>query len=84
MGVVAPHPKNIPLEVQVVPAENPESPSLSPPTPSPVLGSRPEQLAVATSFMGFLTGDDLIDLERWAVDAQSILGCWSFSAGSHY
>ena len=40
VGVVAPQPVQIRLEVEVLPAaENPESPSPSPPTPLPVLES---------------------------------------------
>ena len=75
VGFVAPQPVNIPLEV-VVPgvADNPESPSPPPASPSPVLGSPPHQPGDAPSFMGFFTSDDLIDLEQWAVDAQSLRG----------
>ena len=52
VGVVAPQPVVIPLEV-VVPGvpDNPESPS--PASPSPVLGSPPQQPVDAPSFMGF-------------------------------
>ena len=74
VGVVAPQPVNIPLEVRVFPADNPESPSLSPPTPSPVLESPPQQLGDAPSFLRFFTSEDLIDLEQWTVDAQSLRG----------
>ena len=48
--VVAPQPVNIPLEVQVVPADNPESLSPSPPTPSPVLESHPSRLGMPPVF----------------------------------
>ena len=71
MGVVAPQPVNILLEVQVVPAGNPESPSPSPPTPSAVLESPPQQLGDASSFMGFFISDDL-DLEQRAVDVEEL------------
>ena len=81
VGVVAPQPINIPLEVQVVPADSPESPSRSPPSspePSPAASPGPESpqplLGDALSFIGFFTSDDLIDLEQWAVDAQSLRG----------
>ena len=72
--VVAPQPINIPLEV-VVPgvADNPESPSPSPP-PSPAPESPQPQFGDAPSFKGFFNSDDLIDLEQWAVDAQSLRG----------
>ena len=74
VGVVAPQPINIPLKV-VVPgvADNPESPSPSPP-PSPVPESPQPQFGDAPSFMGFFTSDDLIDLEQWVVDGQSLRG----------
>ena len=71
VGVVAPMPIEIPFEVQVgPPADNPQSPSPSP-TPSPNVPSPPQWYAVgdATSFMGFFTHDDIIDLEQWALDA---------------
>ena len=75
MGVVAPQPVNIPLEVVFpVVADNPESPSPSPPSPSPVLKSPPQQLGDAPSFMGLFTSDGQKDLEEWAVDAQSLQG----------
>ena len=86
VGVVAPQPINIPLEV-VVPgvADNPESPSPSPPSspePSPAVspaaspgpGSPQPQFGDAPSFMGFFTADDITELEQWAVDAQSLRG----------
>ena len=71
VGVVAPMPIEIPLEVHVgPPADNPQSPSPSP-TPSPNVPSPPQGYAVgdATSFMGFYAHDDIIDLEQWALDA---------------
>ena len=75
VGVAAPQPVKTRLEVQVVPADNPESPSSSPPTPSPFLECPPQQLGDASSFMVFFISDDLIDLEQWAaVDAQSLRG----------
>ena len=89
VGVVAPQPINIPLEVQVVPADNPESPSPSPPSspePSPAaspaasppaspgLGSLQPQFGDAPTFMGFFSADDITELEQWAVDAQSLRG----------
>ena len=54
VGIVVPQPVNNPLEVQVVPADNPESPSPSPSTTSPVLESPPQQLGDDLSFMSFL------------------------------
>ena len=74
VGIVAPQLMNIPLEVQVVHADNPESPSPSPACPSPVLGSSPQQPGDAPSFVGIFTSDDLIELKQWAVDAQSLRG----------
>ena len=73
VGIVAPQPVNIPLEL-VVPgvADNPESPSPPSASPSSVLGSPLHQPWDAPSFMGFFTSDDLIDLEKWAVDAPSL------------
>ena len=74
VGVVAPMPIEIPLEVQVAPpADNSQSPSPSPPTPSPEVPSPPQGSPVgdATSFMGFYTHDDIVDLEQWAVDARA-------------
>ena len=65
VGVLAPQLVNIPLEVQVVPADKPESPSASPPTPSPVQESPPQQLGDAPSFLEFFTSDDLVDLDQW-------------------
>ena len=74
VGVVAPQPINIPLEVQVVPADNPESPSPSPlssPEPSPAAspaasppaspgpGSQQPQFGDAPTFMGFFSADDI-------------------------
>ena len=70
VGVVAPMPVEIPLEVEVGPvADNPESPS--PQTPSPPVPSPPQRSPVgdATSLMGFYTHDDVVDLEQWTVDA---------------
>ena len=89
VGVVAPQPINIRLEFQVVPADNPESlspsPPLSPePSPaaspaaplpaSPVPGSPQPQFGDAPTFMGFFSADDITELEEWAVDAQSLRG----------
>ena len=74
VGVVAPQPVKIPSAVQVVHADNPESPSSSPPNISPALDSPPQQLGDAASFMGFFISDNSIDLEQWAVDAQSLRG----------
>ena len=74
VGVAVPQPVNIPLEIQVGPADNAESPPPSPDSPSPVLGSPPQQPGDAPSFMAFFTSDDLIDLEQLAVDAQSLRG----------
>ena len=72
VGVVAPMPVEIPLEVEVGPvADNPASPCLqtpSPPVPSPPQGS---PVVDATSFMGFHTHDDVVDLEQWTVDARA-------------
>ena len=72
VGVVAPMPVEIPLEVQVVPpADNPQSPSPqtpSPPVPSPPRGS---PVGDATSFLGFYTHDDVVELEQWTVDARA-------------
>ena len=62
---VAPQPIGIPLEVQVGPvADNPASPSPSPQTPSPPVPSSPQGSPVgdATSFMGFYTLDDVVEL----------------------
>ena len=67
VGVVAPIPIELPLEVQVaLLAENPQSPSPSPQTPSPPASSPPQGSPAgnATSFMGFYTHDDLVDLEQ--------------------
>ena len=72
VGVEAPMPVEIPLEVQVGPvADNPASPS--PQTPSPPVPSSPQGSPVgdATSFMGFYTHDDVVDLEQWTVDAKA-------------
>ena len=89
VGVVAPQPINIPSEVQVVPANNPESPSPSLPSPSqpspagspaasppasPGPGSPQPQFGDALTFMGFFSADDITELEQWAVDAQSLRG----------
>ena len=70
--MVAPMPVEIPLEVEVGPvADNPASPS--PQTPSPPVPSPPQGSLVgdATSFMGFYTHVDLVDLEQWTVDARA-------------
>ena len=69
VGIVVPQPVNTSLEVQVVPADNIESPSPSPPTPSPVLESPHQQLGDAPALWVSFTSDDLIDLEKWVVDA---------------
>ena len=74
MGVVAPLPVEIPLEVQVAPpAGNPQSPSPSPQTPSPPVPSPPQGSPEgdATSFMGFYTHDGVVELEQWTVDARA-------------
>ena len=74
VGVVAPMPIEIPEEVQVAPlAANPQSPSPCLPTPSAEVPSPPQGSPVgdATSFMGFYTHDDLVDLEQWTVDARA-------------
>ena len=74
VGVVAPMPVEIPLEVQVGPvADNPASPLPSPQTPSPPVPSPPQGSLVgdATSFMGFYTHDDVVEPERWTVDARA-------------
>ena len=71
VGIVAPLPAAILLEVQLAPpADNPQSPSVSPQTPSPQVLSPPQGATVgdATSFMGFYTHDDVVDLEQWTVD----------------
>ena len=72
VGVVVPQPVNIPLEVQVVPAEYPKSPSPSPATPSPQVPSPLEgsPLGDTTSFMSFYTHDDIVDLEQWTKGAR--------------
>ena len=65
VGVVAPMPVEIPLEVEVGPvADNPVSPSLQ--TPPPPVPSAPQGSPVgdATSFMGFYTHDDVVGLEQ--------------------
>ena len=70
---VAPQPIEIPLEVQISPvAENPESLSPSPPSPSLEMPS-PLQSPVGNlpSFMGFYTLDDLTELEQWADDSRA-------------
>ena len=74
VGVVAPLPVEILLEVKVAPlADNPKSPSPSPQTPSPPVPSPPQGSSVgdATSFMGFYTHDDVVELEQWTVDARA-------------
>ena len=74
VGVVAPLPMEIPPEIQVArPADKPQSPSHSPQTPSPPVLSPPQGSPVgdATSFMGFYTHDDVLDLEQWTVDARA-------------
>ena len=73
VGVVAPMPIEIPLEVQVaLPADNQQSPSPSPPIPSPEVPSPPQgsPMGDATWFMGFYTDVDITDLEQWTVDAR--------------
>ena len=66
VGVVVPQPVNVPLEVQVVPADNPESPSPSPATPSHKVASSSQgsPFGDATSFMGFCTRDDIVELKQ--------------------
>ena len=73
VGVVAPMPVEIPLEVQVGPVvDNPASPSPSPQTLSAPVPSPPEGSPVgdATSFMGFYT-HDVVELEQWTVNARA-------------
>ena len=54
VGVVAPMPVEIPLEVQVGPlADNPASPSPQTPSPAVPLPPQGSPLGDATSFMGF-------------------------------
>ena len=83
VGVVAPQPINIPLEVQYVPADNPESPSPEPspaaspaasPPASPGPGSPQPLLGDAPNFLNFYSADDITELEQWAMDAQSLRG----------
>ena len=79
VGAVAPQPVKTPMEVVVGPiAGSPESSSLSPlpPTPSPPVPSPPQGSPVgnATSFVGFYTHDDIVELEQWAVDARATRG----------
>ena len=74
VGVVAPLPMELPLEVQMAPpADNPQSPSPSHQTPSPPVPSPPQgsPLGDATSFMDFYTHVDVVDLEQWTVDARA-------------
>ena len=74
VGVVALMPVEIPLEVQVGPvADNLASPSPSPQTPSPPVPSPLQVSPVgdATSFMGFYTHDDVVELEQWTVNARA-------------
>ena len=83
VDVVAPQPTNIPLEVHVVPLDNPVSPSLSRlSSPEPSLAASPAASPGAsppasppvggvTSFMGFYTHDDLVGLEQWSVDSRA-------------
>ena len=74
VGVVAPMPIEIPLEVQVAPpAYNPQSPLPSPPNPSLDLPSAPQGSPVgdSTSIIGFYSHDDIVELEQWAVDARA-------------
>ena len=74
VGVVAPLPVEIPLDVQVAPpVDNPQSLSPSPQTPSPPVPSPPQRSPVgdATSFKGFYTHDDVVELEQWTVDARA-------------
>ena len=54
-------------------ADNPQSPSPSPQTPSPPVPSPPQGSSIgdATSFKGFHTHDDVLDLEQWTVDART-------------
>ena len=74
VGFVAPLPMEFPLEVQVAPpADNRQSPSASPQTPSPPVPPPPQGSPVvdATTFMGFYTHDDVVDLEQWTADARA-------------
>ena len=71
VGVVAPMPIEIPLEVQVAPpADNTQSPSPSSPTPLPEMPSPPPSpVGDLPSFMGFYTTYDVTNLEQSAVDS---------------
>ena len=74
VGVATPLPVEIPLEVQVAPpADNPQYPSPSPQTPSQPVPSPPQGSPVgdATSFMGFYTHDDVVEINHWTVDARA-------------
>ena len=74
VGVVAPLPMEIPLEELVAPpADNPQSLSPSLLTPSLQVPSPPQGSPVgdATSFMGFYTHDDVVDLEQGTVDVRA-------------
>ena len=75
VGVVPPQAVSFYLEVAVPGvADNPKSPSPSASSPSPVLESPQTQLGDAPNFMGFLTADDFSEVEKWAVDTQSLRG----------
>ena len=74
VGVVAPLPVEIPLEVEVAPpADNPQSASRYPQTPSLPLSSPPQgsPMGDATSFIGFYTLNNVVELEQRTVDARA-------------
>ena len=60
-----------PLEVEVAAPGSPESPQPSPGSPSPVFE---EPVGDASTFMGFYSLDDIIDLEEWARRSRELRG----------
>ena len=60
-----------PLEVEVAAQGSPESPDPSPGSPSPVF-EEPE--GDASTFMGFCSLDDIVDLENWARRSRGFRG----------
>ena len=60
-----------PLEVEVEQPGSPESPQPSPGSPSPVFG---EPAGDASTFIGFYSLDDLIELEEWARRSRELRG----------
>ena len=60
-----------PLQVEVAAPGSPESPQPSPGSPSPVF-EVPE--GDASTFMGFYSLDDLVDLEEWARRSRELRG----------